>query len=107
MWDPQRLTTLWAFTACYRDSFTYFTLLTSAGNEEYPGHVSTTWNDEPVAQMRGLIRNDRRLTIREEGFSYGSSQVTLTEGSGITHVSAKSASRLPDTEADTDQNFRQ
>jgi hypothetical protein len=22
MWDPQRLTTLWAFTACYRDSFT-------------------------------------------------------------------------------------
>jgi hypothetical protein len=24
MWDPQRLTTLWAFTACYRDSFTYF-----------------------------------------------------------------------------------
>jgi hypothetical protein len=24
MWDPQRLTTLWAFTACYRDSFTFF-----------------------------------------------------------------------------------
>jgi hypothetical protein len=24
MWDPQRLRTLWAFTACYRDSFTYF-----------------------------------------------------------------------------------
>jgi hypothetical protein len=23
MWDPQRLTTLWVFTACYRDSFTY------------------------------------------------------------------------------------
>jgi hypothetical protein len=23
MWDPQRLTTLWAFTACYRDSFTF------------------------------------------------------------------------------------
>jgi hypothetical protein len=22
-WDPRRLTTLWAFTACYRDSFTY------------------------------------------------------------------------------------
>jgi hypothetical protein len=25
MWEPQRLTTLWASTACYRDSFTYFT----------------------------------------------------------------------------------
>jgi hypothetical protein len=24
LWDPQRLTTLWAFTACYRDSFTFF-----------------------------------------------------------------------------------
>jgi hypothetical protein len=22
MWEPQRLTTLWAFAACYRDSFT-------------------------------------------------------------------------------------
>jgi hypothetical protein len=23
MWEPRRLTTLWASTACYRDSFTY------------------------------------------------------------------------------------
>jgi hypothetical protein len=23
MWDTQRLTTLWAFTACYRDNFTF------------------------------------------------------------------------------------
>jgi hypothetical protein len=23
MWKPRRLTTLWAFTACYRDSFTF------------------------------------------------------------------------------------
>jgi hypothetical protein len=25
MWEPRRLITLWAFTACYRDSFIYFT----------------------------------------------------------------------------------
>jgi hypothetical protein len=25
MWEPQRLTTLWASTACYRDSFYLFT----------------------------------------------------------------------------------
>jgi hypothetical protein len=25
MWEPQHLTTLWAFTAWYRDSFTFFT----------------------------------------------------------------------------------
>jgi hypothetical protein len=30
MWDPQRLTTLWASMACYRDSFT-FTLLCTLG----------------------------------------------------------------------------
>jgi hypothetical protein len=23
MWEPRRLTTLWAFTACYRNSFTF------------------------------------------------------------------------------------
>jgi hypothetical protein len=26
MWEPRRLTTLWAFTACYRDSFTFYPL---------------------------------------------------------------------------------
>jgi hypothetical protein len=26
MWEPQRLTTLWAFTVCYRDSFTFLLL---------------------------------------------------------------------------------
>jgi hypothetical protein len=30
MWDPRRLTTLWAFTACCRDSFT-FTLISIHG----------------------------------------------------------------------------
>jgi hypothetical protein len=24
MWEPRCLTTLWAFTACYRDSFTVY-----------------------------------------------------------------------------------
>jgi hypothetical protein len=26
MWEPRRLTTLWAFKACYRDSFTFYSL---------------------------------------------------------------------------------
>jgi hypothetical protein len=25
MWEPRHLITLWAFTACYRDRFTFFT----------------------------------------------------------------------------------
>jgi hypothetical protein len=24
MWEPRRLTILWAFTTCYRDSFTFY-----------------------------------------------------------------------------------
>jgi hypothetical protein len=28
MWEPRRLTTLWASTACYRDSFTVFLITT-------------------------------------------------------------------------------
>jgi hypothetical protein len=24
MWEPRRLTTLWSFSACYRDSFNFF-----------------------------------------------------------------------------------
>jgi hypothetical protein len=24
MWEPRHLTLLWAYTACYRDSFTFF-----------------------------------------------------------------------------------
>jgi hypothetical protein len=27
MWEPRRLTALWASTACYRDSFTFFTFI--------------------------------------------------------------------------------
>jgi hypothetical protein len=29
MWEPRRLTTLWAFTACYTDSFTFLPFLNS------------------------------------------------------------------------------
>jgi hypothetical protein len=34
MWEPRHFTTVWAFTACYRDSFTFFTL---------PPYVFTAW----------------------------------------------------------------
>jgi hypothetical protein len=27
MWEPRRLTILWAFTACYRDTFTFYYFL--------------------------------------------------------------------------------
>jgi hypothetical protein len=35
MWEPRRLTNLWAFTACYRDSFTFFYLFTALNFPRY------------------------------------------------------------------------
>jgi hypothetical protein len=37
MWEPRRLTTLQAFTACYRDSFTFYVPL----NSRHPGYLMT------------------------------------------------------------------
>jgi hypothetical protein len=31
MWEPRRLTTLWASTACYRDSFTFLPYFENVG----------------------------------------------------------------------------
>jgi hypothetical protein len=41
MWEPRRLTTLWASTACYRNSFTFywaFRLCPSSGTVEAGKH---------------------------------------------------------------------
>jgi hypothetical protein len=37
MWEPRRLTTLWAFTACYRDSYTFSYLCRC---RQMPGTIS-------------------------------------------------------------------
>jgi hypothetical protein len=31
IWEPRRLTTLWAFTACYRESSTFYVVQTDYG----------------------------------------------------------------------------
>jgi hypothetical protein len=46
MWDPQRLTTLWACTACYRDSFTYFLLRRIRKEEDEWGKQGEGWETE-------------------------------------------------------------
>jgi hypothetical protein len=45
MLQSRRLTTLWAYTACYRDSFTFFTSFYGEQNEE-------DWGTERVIRMR-------------------------------------------------------
>jgi hypothetical protein len=44
MWKPQHLTTLWASTACYRDSFAFFTQWTKGCVG--PEHVWIMWRKE-------------------------------------------------------------
>jgi hypothetical protein len=39
MWEPRRLTTLWTFTTCYGDIFTFFThILNPLGGAEIDGN---------------------------------------------------------------------
>jgi hypothetical protein len=54
MWEPRRLITLWAFTTCYRDSFTFF-------NEE----IQANWNRKPTANI------DETITCRCRAWSNG------------------------------------
>jgi hypothetical protein len=48
IWEPRRLTTLWAFMACYRDSFTFYITLYN-GSVNYSGDV--------VLKARMMVNN--------------------------------------------------
>jgi hypothetical protein len=50
MWEPRRLTTLWASTACYRDSFTFFFLFRPfcGVSMDLPVITYPTQNDTPT-----------------------------------------------------------
>jgi hypothetical protein len=41
IWEPRRLTTLWAFTACYKDNFTFY-LFSSRDMPQYYLKLSRT-----------------------------------------------------------------
>jgi 16S rRNA C1402 (ribose-2'-O) methylase RsmI len=62
-------------------------------SDEHPGYPSANRNDELVAQMHDLVKNDRKLTIcevtEEVRFFYGLCQVMLTEELTRRHVSGK------------------
>jgi len=66
---------------------------TSVKNNQRPGRPSTSKTNETVARVREIIRNNRRLTIREVaeniGISYGSCQEILTKELGMSRIAAK------------------
>jgi hypothetical protein len=39
LWEPRRLTTLWAFTACYRDNFTLTARSETLRDISYPDSI--------------------------------------------------------------------
>jgi hypothetical protein len=52
MWDPRRLTTLWAFTGCYRIALPFFTFL---GDENMIFPYKVNWAE---LQFSGFCFND-------------------------------------------------
>jgi hypothetical protein len=46
MWKPRRLTTLWAFTACYRDSFTFLLTYSKLVIYSLTAHFHINRNDD-------------------------------------------------------------
>jgi hypothetical protein len=53
MWEPRRLTILWAFTACYRDSFTFlpFYFSNPEAITEWPHQNSQTTHIQSVSML--------------------------------------------------------
>jgi hypothetical protein len=71
IWEPQRLTTLWAFMACYRDSFTFLPLpiaLHPAAGEPWSRNreiaritLYTIW--KLLVILSGLFYSSRNISI--------------------------------------------
>jgi len=68
------------------------------GENPSPGKHSTSTNDDHVERVRAVIRENRRLTVREVadevGIGRGSCHKIFTEKSQMRRVRAKSVPRL-------------
>jgi len=71
---------------------------TSVGSDPRSGRQSTTRNEEMIAEARTIVRNRRRLTVREIedefGISVGSCDAILTDDLHMKRVCAKFVPRL-------------
>jgi hypothetical protein len=95
MWEPRRLTTLWAFKACYRDSFTFYLyflcpvhLLTyyiaSHHNIKNITYLLTfLWLHFPLRYMRSILQLDPAVVYNGQCAAWSAlSQATVTDGCG-------------------------
>jgi len=71
---------------------------TSVDDDEHTGRHTSCTTPETVPRIQELIRQDRRLTIRDNAveleFGYGTCQRVLTEELGIHRVAAKFVPRI-------------
>jgi len=71
---------------------------TSVESDPRSGRQSTSRNEEMIAKVRTIIRNNRRMTVRELaddcGISVGSCGAILTDDLDMKRVCAKFVSRL-------------
>jgi len=71
---------------------------TSVASDPRLGQLSTSRNEEMIAKVRTIVRNNRRLTVREIaddcGISAGSCDAILTDDLHMKRVCAKFVTRL-------------
>ncbi|XP_008180994.1 daple-like protein [Acyrthosiphon pisum] len=87
---------VWEFLPSIFDSSSVYSCKkgrTSVKDYERPGRPSTSKTNETVARVREIIRNNRRLTIREVAedveITYGLCQEILTNDLGMSRIAAK------------------
>jgi hypothetical protein len=61
MWQPRRLTILWASMACYRDSFSLFTSIPM----QYPSKLLTSFKSSSV-KSAGLLQTTRSFNFTDQ-----------------------------------------
>jgi hypothetical protein len=66
MWEPRRLTTLWAFSACYRNTFAFFFFIINNPQDWCTIHIFLSDSNEPrshpVRGKRMVKANPRDVT---------------------------------------------
>jgi hypothetical protein len=81
MWEPRRLTTLWGFTACYRDSFTLSQKWNSRAQEM--NNNKKTKKKRIIKQFKKNIRN---VVSALEGFDDGVLQMEVLNFSPLSII---------------------
>jgi hypothetical protein len=76
MWEPRPLTPLWAFTACYRESFSLLTFLLPIWSDHYANLF--TLSQSHIYKLRLLfVTENPRTKVIEKSFFTGCTLGTL------------------------------